>query len=186
MIQLRDLSVRDLPKKSLRLPIESRLCEIPEVQECLKVIRDLKGKLPTCDKGMSGLFILQLQNLIGGEIYELNLHSVQGCFRRIVGHLFIYKDVYCYDSDGVCTMSLLKSMRRIKRTYTESSLKYVPQKEHYFLMKCSPEEIVESYLDGDFNIDFTPDEIEVLLKNTKKSETKLKVRKIFSKVLSSF
>ena len=185
MVQLQNLSVRNFPKRSVRLPIESNLCSRPEVQKCLKVIQDLKKKLNGCDKGMSGFFTVQLQKLIGGEIYELNIHLVNGCFSHNVGHLFILKDGYCYDCDGVCSLSLLKSVRKIKKTYTESSLKYLPYKEHYFLLKCSKEEIFKSYSDGEFMDDFTPEDVNKLQKNTERSHFKMKVRDVIGKVFRS-
>ncbi|MGA3015127.1 MAG: hypothetical protein ABSD71_13955 [Bacteroidales bacterium] len=186
MVQLKNLSVRDLPKRSVRLPIESNLCYKPEVQNCLKVIQDLKGKLNGCDKGISGLFTNQLQKLIGGEIYELNIHLKDRGYSCNVGHLFIYKDGCCYDCDGVCSINLLKSVRKIKRTYTESTKKYVPDKEHYFLLKCSKEEILKSYTQGDFINDFTPDEVYKLQKNTDRSQFKIKIRNVIGKVFKSF
>jgi hypothetical protein len=175
-----------LNKKSVRLPIEPNLYEKPEIRNNMKVISDLKGKLEGVDKGLGGLFSIYLQDLIGGEILELNYLSIRNGIPFTTGHLFVYKDGYCYDCDGVCSMSTLQLKKKIKRVYSDTTLKYLPTKEHYFLKECSEEEILKSYLEGSFGFGFSLKDIEKLDKNSDKSHFKIKVRNVIGNVFKSF
>ena len=175
----------DLFQKSVRLPIEPNLYNRPEIRSNLKVINDLTKKLNGCDKGLSGLFTFRLQELIGGEIYELNYLTIKLNNPIADGHLFVYKNGFCYDCDGVCSMTTLKYKKNIKKVYTESSLKYLPIKQHYYLYKPTDEEILNSYRDGNFEYDFTEEDVHKLRRNFGISKIKMKVRNFTSNVFKS-
>ena len=163
----------DLFMKSVGLPYQPNLSEIPEVKRNLEIIKDLKGKLETCKDGGCGLFTIKLQNLIGGDIYELFYMTNQNhCFGGM-GHIFLYKNGYCYDSYGACSMTVLQIRKRIKRVYTVSSMKYLPHKEQYVLTKQSENEILRGYREGDFFGSFSKDDMKELEVNYKRCQSKI-------------
>lgn len=163
----------DLFTKSVGLPYQPNLSEIPEVKKNLEIIRDLKGTLENCKDGGCGLFTIKLQNLIGGDIYELFYMTNRYGRLEGIGHIFLYKNGYCYDSTGVCSMTSLQIRKKIKRVYTISSMKYLPNKEQYVLTKQSENEILRGYQEGDFFGSFSKNDMEELEGNYNRCQSKI-------------
>jgi hypothetical protein len=139
-----------------------------KVLEVQRIAALITGNVKHVNAGGCGLFACLLQEVIGGDIYEISLLinlDVQFTFN--CSHLFLLYDGYCYDAEGVCQESTLLSVKQpLRRANSLGEIRSTKPVETYCMFKRTKIEIDKEYKVGKFmNIYFSEDDASELKRN---------------------
>lgn len=138
----------------------------PEVDDAMNVINALKANAGNINNGGCGYFAIMLQELIGGNIYHLNYMFKKGLnYEFTLGHEFVIKGDYCYDSKGVCRRVTLFREKKLKKAYNSTQVQHIPQRDHYVLFNDNRERILDAYGSGRFYGNFNENQLKQLQAN---------------------
>jgi len=153
---LREISaLQDSPEhpilKNCQIGIPYENISDPKVLEVQKIARQIRGNVKHVNAGGCGLFACLLQELVGGEIYEICLLiKLNNQFVFHHSHLFLLHNGYCYDADGVCSESTLISAKQpLRRANSLDQIQETKPVETYCLFKRTKIEIQRKYEAGE-------------------------------------